>query len=152
MWDRQQTTSNRNKATCSMEEDIGATVEVYVYDLTKGMARMMSQMVLGEWHHLCILAAVWGVNEPIKQLEFSEIVKPKQCSSTSNMELSFSNNQSWSIKSVAWTTVIILSCNVCHPNLECTGICYMNIDSIQGLWVNHILYCHTSWCPGPKRL
>jgi hypothetical protein len=31
-----------------MEEDIGATVEVYVYDLTKGMARMMSQMVLGE--------------------------------------------------------------------------------------------------------
>jgi hypothetical protein len=31
-----------------MEEDIGATVEVYVYDLTKGMARMMSQMVIGE--------------------------------------------------------------------------------------------------------
>jgi hypothetical protein len=31
-----------------MEEDIGATVEVYVYDLTKGMAHMMSQMVLGE--------------------------------------------------------------------------------------------------------
>jgi hypothetical protein len=31
-----------------MEEDIGATVEVYVYDLTKGMARMMSQMILGE--------------------------------------------------------------------------------------------------------
>jgi hypothetical protein len=31
-----------------MEDDIGATVEAYVYDLTKGMARMMSQMVLGE--------------------------------------------------------------------------------------------------------
>jgi hypothetical protein len=32
-----------------MEDDIGATVEVYVYDLTKGMACMMSQMVLGEY-------------------------------------------------------------------------------------------------------
>jgi hypothetical protein len=31
-----------------MEEDIGATVELFVYDLTKGMARMMSQMLLGE--------------------------------------------------------------------------------------------------------
>jgi len=38
-----------------MEEDIGATVELFVYDLTKGMAHMMSQMLLGRqvdgiWH------------------------------------------------------------------------------------------------------
>ncbi len=25
------------------------TVEVYIYDLTQGMARVMSQMILGEW-------------------------------------------------------------------------------------------------------
>jgi hypothetical protein len=31
-----------------MEEDIGTTVELYMYDLTKGMGRMMSQMLLGE--------------------------------------------------------------------------------------------------------
>jgi hypothetical protein len=31
-----------------MEEDIGTTVELFVYDLTKGMARTMSNMLLGE--------------------------------------------------------------------------------------------------------
>jgi hypothetical protein len=31
-----------------MEEDIGATVELFMYDLTKGMARMMSQTLLSE--------------------------------------------------------------------------------------------------------
>ncbi|XP_069683479.1 uncharacterized protein [Periplaneta americana] len=38
-----------------MEDDVGATVELFIYDLTKGMARMMSQMLLGHqvdgiWH------------------------------------------------------------------------------------------------------
>lgn len=38
-----------------MEDDVGATVELFIYDLTKGMARMMSQMLLGRqvdgvWH------------------------------------------------------------------------------------------------------
>jgi len=42
-----------------MEEDIGATVELFMYDLTKGMARMMSQTLLSEWYYLCILTVVW---------------------------------------------------------------------------------------------
>jgi hypothetical protein len=41
-----------------MEKDIGATVELFVYDLTKGMARMMSQMLLGEWFYMCVVTAV----------------------------------------------------------------------------------------------
>jgi hypothetical protein len=41
-----------------MEEDIGATVELFVYDLTKGMAHMMSQMLLGEWCCICVVTAV----------------------------------------------------------------------------------------------
>ena len=31
-----------------MDEDIGTSVELYVYDLTKGAARFMSQMILGK--------------------------------------------------------------------------------------------------------
>jgi hypothetical protein len=41
-----------------MEEDVGATVELFVYDLTKGMAHLMSQMLLGEWCYMCVVTAV----------------------------------------------------------------------------------------------
>ncbi|KAJ9585616.1 hypothetical protein L9F63_002586, partial [Diploptera punctata] len=46
---------NRRGSSSSMEEDDGTSVELYVYDLTKGAARVMSQMFLGRqidgiWH------------------------------------------------------------------------------------------------------
>lgn len=31
-------------------DEMGTKVELYVYDLTKGMAAMMSHMLIGIWH------------------------------------------------------------------------------------------------------
>lgn len=56
-----------------MDEDIGAAVELFVYDLTKGMARMMSQMLLGECCCLCVLTAVWGVSNPVSQVKYNKV-------------------------------------------------------------------------------
>lgn len=36
------------------EEDIRTTVELYIYDLTKGMAAMMSQLLIGKHEKLMI--------------------------------------------------------------------------------------------------
>jgi len=58
IWDKQGA-QNKRDIISSMEEDIGATVELFMYDLTKGMARMMSQTLLSEWYYLCILTVVW---------------------------------------------------------------------------------------------
>lgn len=46
---------NSRGSSSSMDEDIGTSVELYVYELTKGAARLMSQMFLGRqidgiWH------------------------------------------------------------------------------------------------------